>query len=63
MIPFAFHPGRPLAVALLLVLPLAATAQLRPVPAQETETGYTWALGAYVANGPSYPGSAERSTG
>ena len=60
---FAFHPGRPLAVALLLVLPLAAMAQLRPVPAQETEKGYTWALGAYLANGPSYPGSTERSTG
>mgnify|MGYP001171483034 FL=1 len=55
--------ARPVALALLLASPLVAAAQLRPVPAQETEKGFTWALGAYVANGPSYPGSAERSTG
>ncbi|MDY0107656.1 MAG: MipA/OmpV family protein [Giesbergeria sp.] len=57
-------PGR-WAVALLLAFPLASMAQLRlphPVPDNHS-SGFTWSLGASVNNGPSYAGSAERSTG
>lgn len=55
----------PGAVALLLVLPACALAQLRlpPPPADSPDHGFTWSLGASVVNGPSYVGSAERSTG
>lgn len=57
-------PGR-WAVALLLAFPLVSMAQLRlPHPAPDSHSsGFTWSLGASVINGPSYAGSAERSTG
>ena len=60
-----FQKTVPGAVALLLVLPACALAQLRPQPpaADRPDSGFTWSLGASVSNGPSYAGSAERSTG
>ena len=60
-----FQKTVPGAVALLLVLPACALAQLRlpPPTADSRDHGFTWSLGASVVNGPSYAGSAERSTG
>ena len=60
-----FQKTVPGALALLLVLPACALAQLRlPAPtADSRDHGFTWSLGASVNNGPSFAGSAERSTG
>ena len=51
--------------AMALALPVSSMAQLRlPPPSPDSnDGGFTWSLGASVNNGPSYAGSAERSTG
>lgn len=59
-----FQMPVPAALAVLLALPVGAIAQVRlPPPAQNEGSGFTWALGASLINGPRYAGSAERSTG
>ncbi len=51
-------------LALTLAQPVLAQSLLRPQqPATNEDSGFTWALGASVNNGPSFPGSNERSTG